>query len=129
MARKIFVNLAVEDLAQTKAFWEHCGFGFDERFSGEHSLCLVISSEIHAMLLTPERFWDFALKPLVDTAQATEVMTCITLDSREEVDAVMEKAKEQGATEWRLPTDYGMMYSRSFEDLDGHIWEWMWIQV
>lgn len=127
MARKIFVNLPMRDLEQTAAFWSACGFEFDERFGGEHSLCVVLGEGLHAMLLSYERFLDFTLKPVVEAAKMSEVMTCVQVGSREEVDAVVERALAAGATQFRLPMDFEVMYARWFEDLDGHVWEWMWI--
>ncbi|MBL8216007.1 MAG: hypothetical protein JNK87_35115 [Bryobacterales bacterium] len=128
MARKIFVNLPVKDLARTAEFWSACGFEFDERWGGEHSLCVVLGEGLHAMLLSYERFLDFTLKPVADAVKVTEVMTCVHVGSREEVDAVVDRALAAGGTQFRLPMDYGVIYGRSFEDLDGHIWEWMWME-
>lgn len=127
--KRIFVNLPVADLEASKAFFAALGFGFDLRFTDETAACMAVSEEIFIMLLTHGKFTQFTPLPVADARKASEVMVALTFDSREEVDALMDKALAAGAREVRPAEDYGFMYGRSFTDLDGHIWEPVWLSV
>lgn len=124
---KIFVNLAVADLGKSIAFFEALGFALNPQFTDETAACMVVSDVIYAMLLTHTKFREFTNKELVDATKATEVLTCLTMESREKVDALVDRALKAGARETRDPMDHGFMYGRSFDDLDGHIWEIIWM--
>ncbi|MFD4240669.1 VOC family protein [Streptomyces sp. NPDC058525] len=123
----IFVNLPVKDLDAARAFWEKLGYSFNPQFSDETAASLVISDTIFAMLLTEEKFASFATKPVADAAKTTEVMVALSADSRAKVDEVVDAALAAGATEPRPPMDLGFMYGRAFEDLDHHVWEYVWM--
>ena len=127
MSRKIFVNLPVRDLPASIAFFKRLGFEFEPRFTDQTAACMVISQEIFAMLLTHAKFKEFTSKQIADAGRVTEVLTCLALDSRAEVDRLAEAALEAGGTQARAPLDHGFMYERSFEDPDGHIWELIWL--
>jgi predicted lactoylglutathione lyase len=127
MPTNIFVNLPVKDLGQSMGFFEKLGFRFNPQFTDETAACMVISETIYAMLLTHAKFKDFTRKAIVDATKSTEVLTCLSRDSRGEVDKLVEAALAAGGTETRDPMDYGFMYGRSFDDLDGHIWEIIWM--
>src|SRR4051812_21363059 len=128
MARMIFVNLPVRDLPRAKEFFAALGFGFDSRFTNDAAASLVIEEgSIYAMLLTEPFFKGFLPKPMVDAREATEVLVCLSAESREAVDGMLAKALAAGATEPRPAQDHGMMYGRCFHDLDGHVWEIMWM--
>lgn len=130
MNKQIFVNLAVKDLDKSKAFFEALGYTFNPQFTNESGACMVIADgSIYAMLLTEPFFKTFVDKPLVQAKEATEVLVCLSCESREEVDALVAKAVAAGGRAPRPPQDHGFMYGRSFEDLDGHIWEIMWMDV
>ncbi len=120
--RMIFVNLPVKDLDASKEFFGALGFDFDPQFTGEDAACMVIADNIFAMLLTEARFRDF-INGEIAHPSATEVLTCISADSREEVDEFLEKALAAGGTEWKPLMEEGPMYSCSFRDPDGHVWE------
>lgn len=128
MARKIFVNLAVKDLDRSVAFFKALGFAFNAQFTDETAACMVISEDIFAMLLTEAKFKEFTPKALADASTVTEVLTCLSSESRENVNAMVDKALAAGATKARDPMDYGFMFARSFNDLDGHIWEIMFME-
>ena len=123
MHKQIFVNLAVNDLPRSKAFFESLGLTFNPQFTNDHGACLVLGENIFAMLLVKEFFKGFTGKPLVDPREATEVLLCLSCDSRAEVDAIVAKAVAAGGIAPRAPQDHGFMYGHGFEDLDGHIWE------
>ncbi len=127
MGTKIFVNLPVKDLDKSKAFFSALGFTFNPQFTDLTAACMVISDHIYSMLLTEARFKDFTPKAIADATKTTEVLTALSMDSRAEVDAVYETAIGAGATPNGPPQDYGFMYQRSFNDLDGHIWEIFWM--
>lgn len=127
MTINIFVNLAVKDLARSIAFFKALGFTFNPQFTDETAACMVISDTIYAMLLTHDKFKEFTKKEIVDATKATEVLTCLSFDSKDRVNELAGAALKAGGTEAREPMDYGFMYGRSFEDLDGHIWEVIWM--
>lgn len=127
MSTKIFVNLAVKDLNRSVDFFKAIGYSFNKQFTDETAACMVISEDIYAMLLTEKKFKDFTPKKLVDATMATEVMTCLSTDTREKVNEIVDNAVKAGATEFKDAQDHGFMFYRSFSDLDGHIWEIMWM--
>lgn len=129
MSRLIFVNLPVADLPKARAFYEAIGFTNNPQFTDETAACMVLSDVIHVMLLTHEKFAQFTPKAIADSKATSEVLICISEDSREGVDAITEKALAAGGREPRDAQDYGFMYGRSFEDPDGHIWEPMWMDM
>ena len=123
MARQIFVNLPIKNMERSQAFFRNLGFDFNPQFTNEKGACLVISETIYAMLLVESFFQSFTKKAITDTATSTEVLICLSCDSRAEVDALVAKALAAGGTAPNAPQDLGFMYSHGFEDLDGHIWE------
>ncbi|MDR7376126.1 putative lactoylglutathione lyase [Rhodoferax ferrireducens] len=123
MARQIFVNLPIKNMERSQAFFRSLGFDFNPQFTNEKGACLVISETIYAMLLVESFFQSFTKKTITDTATSTEVLICLSCDSRVEVDALVAKALAAGGTAPNAPQDLGFMYSHGFEDLDGHIWE------
>ncbi|RSS62868.1 glyoxalase [Streptomyces sp. WAC07061] len=127
MSQMIFVNLPVKDLDATKAFWEKLGYSFNPQFTDHTAACMVVSDSIFAMLLTEEKFKEFATKPVADASKTTEVMVALSADSREKVDEVVDAAVAAGAVEPRPVMDLGFMYGRAFEDLDHHVWEFVWM--
>lgn len=129
MAKMIFVNLPVADLPAARAFYEAIGATNEPRFTDETAACMVFSETIHVMLLTHDKFSQFTPKRIADAHATSEVLIAISADSREGVDEITDKALAAGGREARDKQDYGFMYSRSFEDPDGHIWEPMWMDL
>ena len=129
MSKLIFVNLPVADLPAASAFYEAIGFTNNPMFTDETAACMVLTDVIHVMLLTHDKFAQFTPKTIADAKATSEVLICISEDSREGVDAITGKALAAGGRETRETQDYGFMYGRSFEDLDGHIWEPMWMDM
>jgi uncharacterized protein len=127
MSTKIFVNLAVKDLDRSKEFFKQLGFTFNPQFTDETAACMVIGDDIYAMRLTYPKFKEFTKKDIADAQKTTEVLTCLSFDSKDEVNELVDKAVAAGGTEAREPQDYGFMYGRSFNDPDGHIWEIIWM--
>ncbi len=125
MPRQIFVNFAVKDLERSKKFFAGLGFAFNPQFTDENAACLIIEDKsIYAMLHTEKFFRTFLDgRSLADPAKSTEVMTCISCASREEVDRLVAKAAAGGGKAYRKATDHGFMYHHGFEDPDGHLWE------
>ena len=124
MNKQIFVNLAVKDLEKSKAFFTALGYTFNAQFTNEHGACMVISEKsIYAMLLTEDFFKTFTSKQIARAHEVTEVLTCLSCESREEVDSLVKKALAAGGTAPRAPQDHGFMYAHGFDDLDGHTWE------
>jgi uncharacterized protein len=130
MAQMIFVNLPVADLAKAIGFYESVGATRDERFCDDSAAMMVFSETINVMLLTHDRFRQFTPKQIANARETTEVLICISAESRDGVDAMVARAGAAGAKVDPCPKqDYGFMYGRSFEDPDGHIWEVAWMDV
>ncbi len=127
MSRLIFVNLPVKDLDASVAFFRTLGFAFDPRFTDETATCMVVSEQAFVMLLTEPRFAEFTKKDVADAPRSTEAILAVSADSREDVDRFADAALGAGATPANDPLDHGFMYSRSFNDLDGHLWEVLWM--
>lgn len=127
MATNIFVNLPVADLEASKAFFGKLGFTFNPQFTDETAAAMVIDENIFSMLLTHEKFRQFTPKAIADARAVSEVLIAISRDSREAVAELFDKAIAAGGSEVRPGDDYGFMVSKAFADLDGHIWEVMWM--
>lgn len=123
MPKQIFINLAVKDLNRSVEFFTKLGYTFNQQFTDETATCMVISDTIFVMLLTEPKFKSFIKTQLADAAKTTEVLLALNQDNRAEVDKHVDMAIANGATEAWPPTDHGFMYTRSYHDLDGHIWE------
>jgi predicted lactoylglutathione lyase len=120
MPKMIFVNLPVADVAASTAFYEAIGFDKNAQFSNEQASSMVWSDAIYVMLLAKSFFTTFTKKTIVDATTSTTGHYALSFDSRGEVDAIMRAAVEAGGRELHEPQDMGFMYSRAFEDLDGH---------
>lgn len=129
MPTQIFVNMHVKDLEKSKAFFGKLGYGVNPQFTDENAACLVISDTIYAMLLTTGHMQLFVPKgkTIADAHKTTEVLLALSFDSKDAVTAIYDRAIAAGATECRPAEDHGFMFSRSFNDLDGHIWELFWM--
>ena len=123
MATKIYVNLPVKDLQRSVRFFQAMGFGLNPLFSDETAICMAVSDEIFAMLLTEAKFREITRRPIADTTRMTEMLICLSVESRTRVNQLVDRALAQGGREVREPENHGFMYGRSYSDLDGHIWE------
>ena len=127
MATKIFVNLPVKNLPNSMTFFKSLGYTFNPQFTDETAACMVISEDIYAMLLTHTKFKAFTPKAICDATQSTEVLVCLSCENRAQVDDFVRKAVAAGGSTYNQPQDYGFMYGHGFQDLDGHIWELMYM--
>ncbi|MFJ6673954.1 VOC family protein [Actinosynnema sp. NPDC091369] len=127
MSVKIFVNLPVTDLAKSIGFFAALGFAHNPKFTDENASCVVFSDTVYAMLVTGPYFKTFTTKEIADSATTTEVIVSLALDSREQVDELADKALAAGGGFVKEAEDHGFMYGRSFEDLDGHVWNVFWM--
>ena len=127
MSRMIFVNLPVRDLGKSVEFFTSLGFEFNPQFTDEKATCMVVSEQAFVMLLVESFFQTFTKKAIADTATHIETLLALSAESREEVDELVEKALAAGGRKAEEPQDHGYMYGASFEDLDGHIWEAIWM--
>ena len=128
MATKIFVNLPVKDLDKSKEFFSKLGYSFNKQFTDKNAACLVISEDIYSMLVSRDFFKRFTKKEIADASKVTESIIALSAESREMVDEMIEKAKAAGGREYREAEEYDdWMYGRSFEDLDKHQWEIIWM--
>ena len=128
MTQMIFVNLPVSDLQRSRAFFEALGAVNEPKFTDETAACMTFSESIHVMLLTHDKFSQFTPRPIANANSASEVLICLSVESRESVDTAVERGEANGGTADPSPKqDYGVMYGRSVADPDGHIFEIMWI--
>lgn len=129
MATKIFVNLPVKDLSLSMRFYTSIGFAINPQFSDETAACVVISEDIYVMILTHEKFRQFTSKEIPDATKTSEVISALSFENKEKVDEIFNKAIQAGGSEASPLQDHGFMYSRSFNDPDGHIWEPFWMDM
>lgn len=127
MATKIFVNLPVKDLQRSVDFFTKLGFTFNPQFTDETATCMIVAEDIFVMLLTEPKFKTFTPKEICDATKSTEVLVCLSRESRREVDEMVHKAVEAGGATYNEPQDHGFMYGHGFQDPDGHIWELIYI--
>lgn len=127
MKKQIYVNLPVKNIEKTNTFFKNLWFEFEPNFSDEKATCMIIWENIYVMLLSETFFKTFTKKDICDTKKATEALICINAESRQKVDDLVKLAIENWATEWNT-YDHDFMYSKSFDDLDWHTWEIMWMQ-
>ncbi|WP_326720411.1 VOC family protein [Streptomyces sp. NBC_00243] len=123
----IFVNLAVNDVETSKKFFTGLGYTINPQFSTDDCACVVISDTIVAMMLSKQRYADFTKKEIADSAKTSEVLLCLSSESREKVDELVDGAIAAGGSASGETQDHGFMYGRAFDDPDGHTWEVMWM--
>jgi predicted lactoylglutathione lyase len=125
MHQQIFVNLPIENMARSQAFFNALGYRFNPEFTNDQGACLVVGDNLFVMLLVKDFYQTFTAKAIADARTTSEVLVCLSCQSRNEVDALVDKATAAGAATPRPAQDLGFMYSRSFDDLDGHTWEFV----
>jgi len=123
MATKIFVNLPVKNLKKSIEFFTQLGYKFNPQFTDETATCMIVADDIFVMLLTEAKFKEFTPKPICDATKSTEVLVCLSCESREAVSDLVRKAVAAGGTIHAESKDYGFMFQHGYQDLDGHIWE------
>ena len=123
MATQIFVNLPVRNLDQSVAFFTRLGYKFNPQFTDENATCMIVSEDIYVMLLVEHYFKTFTPKPIADAMKTTEVLLCLSCESRAQVDEMVARAVAAGGTTPNKPQDHGFMYQHGYQDLDGHMWE------
>ncbi|MBD1913452.1 MULTISPECIES: VOC family protein [unclassified Leptolyngbya] len=129
MGTQIFVNLPVKNLKQSIEFFTQLGFQFNPQFTDETAACMIVSENIFVMLLTHEKFKTFTPNAICDATKSTEVLTCLSVESRVKVDEMIRAAIAAGGTTYNEPQDHGFMYGHGFQDLDGHIWELVYMEA
>ena len=129
MASQMFVNLPVKDLKRSVDFFTALGFSFNPQFTDDNATCMIVSDHNFVMLLVESFFQSFTPKPISDARRQTEVLVAISCDSRGAVDEIIAKAVAAGATMPKPPQDLGFMYQHGFEDLDGHQWEFFYMDA
>lgn len=129
MSKQVFINLPVKDLNKSMAFYEAIGFANNPQFTDCTAACMVWSDAIFVMLLTHDKLEQFISKTIIDAKQTVGVINALSLDSNDEVNAFTEKAVKAGGREYAEPKDYGFMQQRCVEDLDGHNWEVLYMDL
>jgi len=125
---KIFVNLPVKDLNRSMDFFARLGFNFNPQFTDEAAACMIVSNDIYVMLLTEAKFKEFTPRSICDATKSTEVLVCLSRESRKDVDDLVRKAVSAGGSTYSNPKDHGFMYGHGFQDPDGHIWELIYME-
>jgi predicted lactoylglutathione lyase len=125
--RSMFVNLPVRDLKISMAFFKALGFSFNQQFTDDNAACLVLGDNLFSMLLTESYFKTFTHKAIADTKSTAECCTAFTVESKAEVNRIVEAALKAGGKKCGEPKDHGFMYQWGFEDPDGHTWEPFWM--
>ncbi|GAB3948143.1 VOC family protein [Spirosoma harenae] len=128
MATKIFLNLPVKDLNKSVEFFTKIGYTFNQQFTDENATCMIVSDDIFVMLLVEPFFNGFTKKELADTSKVSEVIICLSVESREAVDELIRKAVSAGGTTIEEADDQGFMYSHGYQDLDGHLWNILYME-
>jgi len=128
MTTKIFVNLPVKNLNKAIEFFTQLGYTFNPQFTDETATCMIVSEDISVMLLTEAKFQTFTPKAICDATKNTEVLLCLSCESRADVDGMVNKAVAAGGTTYNESQDHGFMYAHGFQDLDGHIWELIYME-
>jgi predicted lactoylglutathione lyase len=128
MGTKIFVNLPVKDLKQSIGFFNSLGYTFNPQFTDETAACMIVSDDIYVMLLTRAKFKEFTPKAICDATKSTEVLVCVSCESRDRLDDLVGKGLAAGGTTHAEAKDYGFMYQHGFQDPDGHIWELIYME-
>ena len=128
MARQIFVNLPVRDLKRSVAFFTALGYRFNPQFTDDNATCMIVDDNIFVMLLVEPFFKTFTKKSIADATKSTEVLVCLSCDSRAEVDDLVRKARAAGGTTPSEPQDHGFMYQHGYQDPDGHLWELVYME-
>jgi uncharacterized protein len=127
VATKIFVNLPVKDLNKSVEFFTRLGYTFNAQFTDETATCMIVAEDIFVMLLTEAKFKMFTPKEICDATKSTEVLVALSCENREQVDEMVRTAVAGGGSTYNEPQDHGFMYAHGFQDLDGHIWELMYM--
>ncbi len=126
--RRIFINLPVKSLLHSVKFFAGLGFSFDPQFTDQNAACMIVSDNIHVMLLSENSFSTFTKKDIADSSQCTEVILAFSASSREEVDLIVNRALSTGGKVSNDPIDMGWMYGWSFQDIDNHLWEVLYME-
>lgn len=129
MVQSIFINLPVQDLERSKAFYTALGFSINQQFTDENAACVVISDTIYVMLLTHDFFRRFTGKEIADATRVTEVLNCVGISERAGVDYLLQNAQRSGGAVTRAAKEENFMYGGAFEDPDGHIWETVYMDM
>lgn len=129
VVQNVFINLPVQNLPSSVQFFTRLGFRFHAGISDESAACMMVSPNVNVMLLTKEKFGQNTPLPVADARLSSEVQVCLQLDSRKAVDRMIKDAIQAGGVTFKVPQDYGFMYGHSFQDLDGHIWELIHLDI
>jgi len=129
MAKKLFINLPVADLQKATSFYKAIGFTNNPQFSDDTASCMVLTEEIYVMLLSHTKFREFTSKEIANAFTTASVINSLSVDSVEEVNTMIDRALNAGGKETNEPKDYGFMQQRSFQDLDGYLWEVLYLDI
>jgi uncharacterized protein len=129
MSQQIYVNLPVKNLDRSVAFFKSLGYAFNPKFTDVNAACMIVSDTIHVMLLVEPFFKSFTDKEIVDAKTSNEVILALSCESNGAVDALVAKALAAGATTPHPPEDHGFMYHQGYQDLDGHLWNLMHMDI
>lgn len=128
MSKQVIFNLPVKNLEKSKAFFASLGFGFNPNMSNDSAAMVVIEKDKISAMLTTEAFFKSLIdKPVVQAKEANEVIICLMCETRDEVAGLVEKAVAAGGRTPHPLEDHGFMVTQGFEDIDGHLWNLVWM--
>jgi predicted lactoylglutathione lyase len=122
----ILINLPVADIVRSRRFFGDLGYTFNEEFCGESSVAVVLGENQFAMLTQTDLFDTLHPVETADAAKVKECVICLSAESRDAVDTLVDCALAGGGTPGDTE-DYDFMYGRSYNDLDGHSWQIFWM--
>lgn len=126
MHATMFVNLPVADVERSRRFFGALGYTFDEAYSSERALTVMLGEGRRAMLIETDEFAGLVGVEVADASKVKECVICLSSDSRDAVDGLVDRALAAGGTVGDTE-DLGFMYGRSYHDLDGHAWQIFWV--
>lgn len=129
MAKTMFVHLPVADLTTSVDFFTGLGFEFDPSFTDENATAMIVGTDALVMLLVEDFFRGFTKKGIADTRSSTEALISVSADGRDEVDEKVKKALATGGSPAGAPVEGPGMYGWSFQDPDGHLWEFLYLDA
>jgi uncharacterized protein len=132
MIKEIWINLPVKNVEKSREFFAQVGFKIDTEHGDKNEMAGVQANEksMNVMLFAENTFKDFSKNELTDTKHSTEVLVSFSAESREEVDETARKVFDAGGTIFSEPAEIqGWMYGFAFEDLDGHRWNQLFMDM
>lgn len=124
MAKVLWINLPVKDLAAAKEFYTQAGFLLHkENLDNDNMAGFIVEEQnVQIMLFPEEMFKGFTRNEIAKTSIGSEVLFSLSAGTKEEVDSLIFRIQQAGGTVFAEPGEQNGMYGAGFCDLDGHRW-------